>query len=228
MRAVVVPPVHREGWRFIAIFAAVAAGLAMLSPWAGALGLILTLWCAWFFRDPERVTPNREGLVTSPADGVVILIEPAIPPPELGVGDQPRPRVCIFMNVFDVHINRAPATGVATKLVHKPGKFFNAALDKASEENERLSMRLELPDGRDILAVQIAGLVARRILTWTKDGQSLRAGERYGLIRFGSRVDVYLPVGTEPLVCEGQRAVAGETVLADLASVEPRRWGLRS
>lgn len=225
MRPPLIPPVHREGWPFIAGFAVVAILLSLFSHTLGAVGLLLTLWCAWFFRDPPRTTPSREGLVIAPADGVVTLIEPAVPPAELGVGSAPRMRVSIFMNVFDVHVNRAPAAATVTKIAYRPGRFLNAALDKASEENERQSLRFQLPDGRDLLVVQIAGLVARRIIGWVPEGQVMQAGERFGMIRFGSRVDVYLPDGVEPLVCEGQQSVAGETILADLTSGEARRAG---
>lgn len=191
----------------------------------GLIGLVLTLWCAYFFRDPDRVTPNRAGLVISPADGVVQMIQPAVPPAELGLDQRPRTRVSVFMNVFNVHVNRAPIDAEVLGSAYRPGKFLNAALDKASDENERSSLHLRTPDGHDICVVQIAGLVARRILCWTKPGQRLRAGERYGMIRFGSRVDVYLPDGVQPLVAVGQIAVAGETVLADLRSEEAARLG---
>jgi len=186
---------------------------------------VLTAWCAYFFRNPDRVTPVREGLVISPADGVVQMIQPAAPPPELDMGGEPLTRISVFMNVFNVHVNRAPVDGKIEKLAYRPGKFLNASLDKASEYNERQSVRMKLADGRDIAFVQIAGLVARRILIWVTEGQKLAAGERFGLIRFGSRVDVYLPDGVSPLVCVGQIAVAGETVIADLEAGEQPREG---
>jgi len=225
MRPSILVPVHREGWPFVAGFAVVALLLALLWSPLGWLGLLATLWCAYFFRDPPRVVPDRPGLVVSPADGVVQLVEPAVPPAELDLGTLPRPRVSIFMDVFDVHVNRAPLAGTVRRIAHRPGKFLNASLDKASSENERLGLRLALDDGRDLGVVQIAGLVARRIRCWVGEGDRLAAGERFGMIRFGSRVDVYLPAGVAPLVVEGQRSVAGETVLADLASDEPTRFG---
>ena len=224
VRSVLVP-IHPEGWRFIGVFALVTAILAFFwSPFL-FIGGVLTAWCAFFFRNPERITPVRAGLVISPADGVVQLIQPAAPPPELEMGDAPLTRVSVFMNVFNVHVNRAPIDGTIVKLAYRPGKFLNASLDKASEHNERQSVRMALADGRDIAFVQIAGLVARRILIWVSEGQKLAAGERFGLIRFGSRVDVYLPEGVSPLVCVGQVAVAGETVIADLAAGEAPREG---
>lgn len=219
-------PVHRAGWPFIALFAAVSLilGTVVAEP-LGWIGALLTVWCVFFFRDPPRVTPVRPGLVVSPADGIVTLIEPAAPPPELDMGSAVRMRVSIFMDVFSVHVNRIPADGRITAKVYTPGKFLNAALDKASEFNERMAMRMSLHDGRDLAFVQIAGLIARRISSDVEPGQEVRAGERFGLIRFGSRVDVYLPDGVAPLVVVGQVAVAGETVLADLSSHEPRREG---
>ncbi|MFC5359839.1 phosphatidylserine decarboxylase [Azospirillum himalayense] len=222
----VVVPIHRAGWPFIAAFAVVSLilGLAVAKP-LGWLGLVLTLWCVYFFRDPDRVTPTRPGLLVSPADGRVTMIVPAVPPPELGMGDKPLTRVSIFLNVFNVHVNRVPADGTVVAAEYHKGTFVNAALDKASEENERAAFRHRLPDGREIAYVQIAGLVARRILYWVKAGQEVKAGERFGLIRFGSRTDVYLPDGVAPLVCVGQTAIGGETVLADLTATEPQRQG---
>jgi phosphatidylserine decarboxylase len=218
-------PIHRDGWRFIAAFAVVALILAVIAAPLGWIGAAFTLWCIYFFRDPPRVTPTRAGLVVSPADGVVQMIQRALPPPELGLAPQPLLRVSIFMNVFDVHVNRVPTDGSVTALAYRAGKFFNASLDKASELNERQAVRLGLPDGRDIVLVQIAGLVARRIRCDLRQGQGVRAGERFGLIRFGSRVDVYLPEGVAPLVAVGQTAVAGETVVADLTGGEGPRQG---
>jgi len=187
----------------------------ILSQGLGLVGVVLTLWCIYFFRDPDRVTPDRDGLVISPADGVVQLIDQAAPPEELEMGDAKRWRVCVFMNVFNVHVNRVPISGTLAKLSYRPGKFLNASLDKASEFNERQSLALTLPDGRDIAFVQIAGLVARRILCDVREGQSVETGERFGMIRFGSRVDVYLPDGVEPMVSVGQTSIGGETVIAD-------------
>ena len=219
-------PVHREGYPFIALFAVASVLLGLLWAPLGWLGLVLTLWCVYFFRNPDRVTPDREGLVISPADGVVCLVGPAVPPVELGMGDSPMTRVCVFMSVFDVHVNRAPLAGRITRIAYKPGKFLNAALDKASEDNERMAIRMETTGGADIAFVQIAGLVARRIKCDLSEGQEVQAGERFGLIRFGSRVDVYLPEGVAPQVALGQRCVAGETVLADLQSTEEARQGV--
>lgn len=224
VRSVIVP-IHPEGWRFIGIFALITLIVGYFWHPFLFVGGVLTAWCAYFFRNPERITPVREGLVVSPADGVVQLIQPAAPPPELEMGGEPLTRISIFMNVFNVHVNRAPVDGRIEKLAYRPGKFFNASLDKASEHNERQSVRMKLADGRELALVQIAGLVARRILIWIEEGQGLAAGERFGLIRFGSRVDVYLPDGVSPLVCVGQAAVAGETVIADLAAAEPPRKG---
>ncbi len=211
-------PVHREGWRFIAI----AVGAALISFWLlpdfiGWLFVILAAWIAYFFRDPERTTPVREGLVIAPADGVISSVRTAPPPPELDLGsDEARVCVSIFMNVFDVHINRAPVDGRIAALTYIPGKFLNAELDKASEHNERQAFSIEMENGERIGMVQIAGLVARRIVRFTHEGASVVAGQRIGLIRFGSRVDVWLPPGVEPIVLKGQRAVAGETIIADM------------
>lgn len=218
-------PVHPAGWPFIAAFAGVTVLLGLLwSPFL-AIGGALTIWCVCFFRDPDRITPVRPGLVVSPADGKVQSVSKAVPPPELDLGMEALPRVSIFMNVFDCHVNRAPVDGQVDLLAYRPGKFINASLDKASEDNERQSVRIAMADGRAVGCVQIAGLVARRILCWLQPEQTLRAGERIGMIRFGSRVDVYLPEGTAPLVVVGQTAIAGETVLADLASTELGREG---
>ena len=210
----VLPPIHREGWPFIAGFAVLAGVLAFIAAPLGWIGALLTAWCAYFFRDPARVTPIEPGLLISPADGLVQAVAPAPPPAELGMEATPRPRISIFMNVFDVHVNRAPADGAVTALRYRPGKFFNASLDKASEHNERQAVRMTTADGKDIAVVQIAGFIARRILCTLVEGQHVRAGERIGMIRFGSRVDVYLDGGMIPLVVAGQRAVAGETVIA--------------
>ncbi|MBI3453114.1 MAG: phosphatidylserine decarboxylase, partial [Rhodospirillales bacterium] len=199
--------------------------LFWLWPPAGWAGVVVSAWVAYFFRDPARVTPVRPGLVISPADGRVQMIVRALPPAELGMGDRPLPRISIFLNVFDVHVNRVPADGVIAVASYRPGKFLNASLDKASEDNERMSVRMTTDDGRDLAFVQIAGLVARRIVCELSAGQKVKAGARFGLIRFGSRADVYLPEGVVPLVIEGQRAIAGETVLADLVSGEPARQG---
>ncbi len=221
----VLVPIHRAGWPFIGLFAAASLGLALVAEPLGWAGAVLTAWCVYFFRDPERVTPTRKGLMVSPADGVVQCVDAAVPPAELEMGDGARPRVCVFMNVFNVHVNRIPCDGTITKLAYRSGRFFNASLDKASEFNERQSVRMNTTDGDAIAFVQIAGLVARRILCRLSEGQSVLAGERFGLIRFGSRVDVYLPEGVAPLVVPGQRTVAGETVIADVGAPEPPRTG---
>ena len=224
-----VVPIHREGWRFIAIFAAVSLFLFWLNLTPlGWIGVVATAWCAYFFRDPERVTPLRAGLVISPADGRVSSVERIVPPPELDLAREPVTRVSVFMNVFDVHVNRAPADGAIKRIAYIPGAFINAELDKASADNERQALTLELAGGGRIGVVQIAGLIARRIVKFVGEGDHVVAGQRFGLIRFGSRVDVYLPPGVQSLVSAGQRAIGGETVLADLNSAEGERVGRRS
>ncbi len=223
MLSTVVKPIHREGYRFIAIFAVVAVVLFVIWQPLGWIGLGLTIWCYYFFRDPVRHVPAREGLLVSPADGVISLIEDAVPPPELGMGDAPLTRVSVFMNVFNCHVNRAPIAGQVARIAYRPGKFLNASLDKASADNERNGLVLDLADGRQIGVVQIAGLVARRILCEVSEGDALPTGGRFGMIRFGSRVDVYLPEGVAPMVALGQVMISGETVIADLESAEPRR-----
>ena len=216
MASTFIKPMHPEGRRFVAIFAAITVVLFLIWQPLGWLGVLLTVWCYYFFRDPERVTPDRAGFVISPADGIVSLIEPAVPPAELGMSDAPLTRVSVFMNVFNCHVNRAPVPGTVTAIAYRAGKFFNASLDKASVDNERNSLRITMADGRDVAVVQIAGLVARRIVCFVTPGTALAAGDRFGLIRFGSRLDVYLPDGVAPLVAIGQTMVAGETVIADL------------
>ena len=217
MTSTFIKPMHPEGRKFVAIFAAITLVLFIIAEPLGWLGGGATVWCYYFFRDPERVTPKGDNLVISPADGIVSLIEPAVPPAELGMPDTPLTRVSVFMNVFNCHVNRAPVAGEITEIAYRPGKFFNASLDKASEDNERNSLRIKMADGREVAAVQIAGLVARRIVCFTKKGAHTQAGQRFGLIRFGSRVDVYLPEGVTPRVSIGQTMVAGETVLAELS-----------
>jgi len=214
---IVLVPINKAGYPFIAIFAAVAVILHILWEPAGVLGALLTAWCVYFFRDPERITPIGDKLVICPADGVVQSVVKAAPPPELDMGADPMTRVAVFMNVFNVHVNRSPITGIVSAKHYRPGRFFNASLDKASEFNERMSLKVKADDGTEIAFVQIAGLVARRILCYVDTGAPLRAGERFGLIRFGSRVDIYLPDGVQPLVIEGQTTVAGETMIADLS-----------
>lgn len=212
-----IKPMHPEGRKFVAIFAAIAVVLFAIEDVLGWIGVGLTIWCYYFFRDPERVTPDRPGLVISPADGIVSLIEPAVPPGELGLSQDPLTRVSVFMSVFNCHVNRAPVAGKIEKIAYKPGKFLNASLDKASEDNERNSLVIRMEDDRILTVTQIAGLVARRIVSFTQEGAVLDRGERFGLIRFGSRLDIYLPEGVEPAVKIGQTMVAGETVIADLS-----------
>ena len=221
-------PVHAEGKKFGFIFALITVVLFAMSDVLGWLGVILTLWCIWFFRDPSRVTPQRTGLVISPADGVVNMIAMAVPPPELDIGDEPLPRVSVFMNVFNCHINRMPIAGTVRCSIYQTGSFINANLDKASEDNERQSLLIETEAGEQLVVVQIAGMVARRVVGWAEVGQKFVAGERFGLIRFGSRCDVYLPKGTVPQVAVGQLAVGGETILADLKSKEKLRETITS
>jgi len=215
-------PIHKEGYPFIAIAAVASAVLGHLWTPFGWVGLIITLWICYFFRDPVRVTPQREGLVTSPADGRISMIVQAVPPPELEMAAEPMIRVSVFMNVFDCHVNRSPVAGTLKKMAYTPGLFLNAELDKASDDNERNALHIETASG-PVAVVQIAGLIARRIVPFVKDGAMLAPGERFGLIRFGSRVDVYLPPGIKPLVCVGQTMIAGESVIADMASAEPAR-----
>jgi phosphatidylserine decarboxylase len=221
----VLAPIHKDGWRFIAIFALVTLLLFWLARPLGWLGVLATAWCIYFFRDPWRVTPQRAGLVVSPADGTIILVDEAAPPPELGLGSAPMRRIAIFMSVFDVHVNRAPMAGRVARLAYTEGKFVNASLDKASVDNERMAIHLSTAEG-DIGVTQIAGLVARRIVSVLREGQEIIAGQHIGLIRFGSRAEVYLPRGWAVHAIVGQRAVGGETVLADAQSQEPPRRGV--
>jgi phosphatidylserine decarboxylase len=215
-------PVHREGLPFIGVSAVITLILFWLWSPLGWIAFIATLWCAFFFRDPQRVTPTREGIIVAPADGRVSRILNALPPAELGLGERLLPRVSIFMSVFDCHVNRSPVAGRIERIIYHAGAFVSADLDKASESNERNSFVIATSAGR-IGLVQIAGLVARRIVCFVRQGASVGAGERIGMIRFGSRVDVYLPDGVRPLVAEGQTAIAGETILADLRSADPQR-----
>ncbi|TBW40882.1 phosphatidylserine decarboxylase [Siculibacillus lacustris] len=211
------PPINRAGWPFVAIALILTVVIGQF--WQPLFWLLLglTIWVAAFFRDPARVTPIAEGLVIAPADGRVSHIGPVLPPPELGLPAEEMLRISIFMNVFNVHVNRMPITGTVERIVYTPGKFLNAELDKASEFNERNALVVRHALGT-LACVQIAGLVARRIVVWTTEGAELAAGERFGMIRFGSRLDVYLPLGTTPLVALGQTSIAGETILADLAA----------
>ena len=220
-----IKPMHREGIKFVIIFSFTSVILFFIYTPLGWVGIGLTIWCYYFFRDPIRTTPVRDGLLVSPADGVISLIEKTMPPPELDIKKEKLTRISVFMNVFNCHVNRSPFAGEVTEINYRPGKFFNASLDKASVDNERNSLVLQIPDGRQIIIVQIAGLVARRIVSFVKLKQTLRTGQRFGLIRFGSRVDIYLPTGVQPLVCIGQTMVSGETVIADLNSKELARDG---
>jgi phosphatidylserine decarboxylase len=219
-RAVV--PVHRDGWPFIAGFFVASVILGWLWDPLFWVGLVLTVWCAFFFRDPERVTPVSDDFVISPADGRVSQIGQAVPPRESGLGEEALTRISIFMNVFNCHINRAPVSGRITLVAHKAGKFLNAELDKASDDNERNSLVIDGAHGR-LAVVQVAGLVARRIVCRVHEGEEIGAGARFGLIRFGSRLDVYLPKGAVASVAIGQTAIGGETILArfDGAPVQP-------
>jgi phosphatidylserine decarboxylase len=205
---------HPDGWPYIAIVVALNALLFWFAGWWGLLLVPVSVWCIAFFRDPERVVPQGDGLIVSPADGVLLPIVQAVPPVELGMGDVPRTRLSIFMNVFNVHVNRVPADGTVTALSYRPGKFINASFDKASEDNERMSVRLRMANGMELAFVQIAGLVARRIRCDLRQDQQVHQGERFGIIRFGSRLDVYLPTDTAVKVVKGQKIVAGETILA--------------
>jgi phosphatidylserine decarboxylase len=221
-------PIHPAGWPFIAGGLVVTALLGLMFAPLLWLGLLVTAWMAYFFRDPARVTPQGDDLVVSPADGVIQAIAPRRPPPELALGEAPRTCISVFLNIFDVHVNRAPVGGRITRLAHHPGKFSNAAQDKASEDNERQSLRIETAHGDVFGCVQIAGLIARRIVCAVSEGDVVAAGQRIGLIRFGSRCDVYLPDGCAPLVAVGQRAIGGETVFADGRRNHPVRGWRRS
>jgi phosphatidylserine decarboxylase len=218
LRMVFAPP-HPAGRPFILVgIVGIALGLAV-GLWLSWIGLIFTLFCLYFFRDPERVAPGRTNAVLAPADGHVVAVSPAVPPAELGLGPEPRWRVGIFLSVLDVHVNRVPVDGTVTRIAYRHGSFVNAALDKASEDNERNAIAIRLLDGRQIAVVQIAGLIARRILCDIREGDAVRAGARFGIIRFGSRTDLYLPDGVRPLVAEGQTMIGGETVIAELDPV---------
>ena len=222
----VLAPIHPDGWRFIAA----ALVVALLLFWLGVaplgwLALGVAAWITYFFRDPWRVTPSRAGLVVSGADGVVVAADRVAPPRELEMGEAPMTRIGVFLNVFDVHVNRVPLGGRVRKLAYSKGRFLNASLDKSSEENERMAIRIASTEGPDVAVVQIAGLIARRIVCTLNEGQDVATGERLGLIRFGSRTDVYLPAEWAPLVVTGQRVIGGETVIADAAAREPQREG---
>lgn len=235
IRQTMFTPTHKAGWPFILGFALATILLSLLWEGFAFIGLVLTLWCVYFFRDPIRSVPMRSGLIVSPADGRVTAIIEACPLPlELRAvtdtsnddEDGDYTRVSIFLSVFDVHVNRSPISGTVRKVVYKPGQFLNAGNERASLENERCAALVEIAGGKQVGFVQIAGLLARRILCDLQEGQEIRTGERYGIIRFGSRVDVYLPQGVAPMVCLGQRMIGGETVLADLNSNEAAREAL--
>jgi phosphatidylserine decarboxylase len=223
----IIPTIHKEGYIFIFIFLLATIVLAYISKPLGVIGLILSLWCCYFFRDPERITPIGEKLIISPADGVVQKIEDVPLPDNLSDSGEMRTRVSIFLNVFNVHVNRVPADGTITKLHYNPGKFFNASLDKASQYNERQEVLMKMDNGSEIAFSQIAGLIARRIVCDLKEGQKVQAGERFGIIRFGSRMDVYLPKGISPTVSVGQTVIGGESIVADMASKAGRSGEMR-
>ena len=222
----VLHPIHPDGWKFIAVFIIVTLALFLLWQPLGWLGAIASAWCIYFFRDPPRVTPQRAGLVVAPADGLVVSVGPGTPPAELELGDQPMTKIGTFLNVFDVHINRMPIAGTVERTRYHKGQFLNASLDKASDLNERMAIRLTTTEGASIGVVQIAGLVARRIVCEAKADRRYETGERFGLIRFGSRTDLYLPASWSVQVMVGQRMVGGETVVADAFSAEPLRQGM--
>jgi len=219
--------IHPEGWRFIGAFAALSLALFYIAQPLGWLGFILTAWCAYFFRNPKRVTPTQEGLIVSPADGLVCSIKTMPPPSEFDMGNTPHIRISIFLNIFDVHVNRIPIGGTILKSIYRSGQFVNAAADKASDHNERNSLVIQMVDGTKIAVVQIAGLIARRILSSARQGDTVETGSVYGVIRFGSRMDIYLPQNIYPLIIEGQRMIGGETVIADLATKKASQKTLR-
>ena len=209
----VFPPIHNEGYKFLVIFTVATIILYLISSFLGLIGLVLTIWCYYFFRDPERQSINSEEYLVSPADGEVIKVEEVDGPKELNLENKKFKKISIFMNVFDCHVNRTPCSGVVEDILYKPGKFLNASLDKASEDNERNYYKIKNSHGEDIIVVQIAGLVARRIVTDTSVEENVDQGSRIGMIRFGSRADLYFE-NYEPLVKVNQRAVAGETLIA--------------
>lgn len=222
----ILAPIHPDGWKFVAIAAALTIVLFIVWSPLGWVALVATLWIAYFFRDPWRVTPDRSGIILAPADGIIVALGPAPPPPELGMGAEPVPRISIFLNLLDVHVARAPAGGRVAATAYVKGRFVNASLDKASEQNERLAFRIAPEDGPEIASVLIAGLVARRIVCGLRVGQTVAAGERIGIIRFGSRADIYCPPPYLPVVAVGQRTIAGETVLADREVAAPVTAGI--
>jgi phosphatidylserine decarboxylase len=219
-------PPHPAGHPFIAGGIVLFLLGLLVAGWLAWLGLLFALFCLYFFRDPERVSPARPGLLLAPADGRVVSVTPALPPPELGLGATPRWRVGIFLSLFDVHVNRIPADGTITRIAYRHGRFLDASQPKASGENERNALAIRLPDGREIAVVQIAGLIARRIVCTVREGDAVRAGSRFGIIRFGSRTDLYLPEGVQPLVAEGQTMIGGETVIAEMPPETTGRAGV--
>ncbi|MGI9425655.1 MAG: phosphatidylserine decarboxylase [Hyphomicrobiaceae bacterium] len=221
-------PIHRDGHKFLGIGLAATVLFFLIWPPIGWICAIATAWVAYFFRDPDRVTPLREGLVIAPADGQIVAIDRVAPPPELALDGGERVRISIFLSIFDMHINRAPVAGRITRSVYVPGAFIRASDDQASDENERRALVIETPGGAEIAVLQIAGMISRRIVTFAGEGDTVGVGQRFGLIRFGSRVDLYLPNGQAALVSIGQRMMAGETVVADLKSDEPEREARRS
>ena len=216
----VAAPPHPAGRPFLVGGAVVLLAGLLIGAWLSALGALFVLFCLYFFRDPQRYPPARPGALLAPADGRVVSVEPVVPPPELDMGPQPRWRVATFLSVLDVHVNRMPADGAVTRIAYKPGKFLNAADELAGEANERNAIAVRLSGGQTIAVVQIAGLIARRILCGVREEQAVRAGDRFGIIRFGSRTDLYLPEGVRPLVTVGQTMVGGETVIADLDAAD--------
>tara|TARA_Y100000589_G_scaffold117511_1_gene111432 strand:- start:279 stop:944 length:666 start_codon:yes stop_codon:yes gene_type:complete len=210
--------IHKEGWKFSAISLLISVTFVFIEPLLSFFCFLITFFILWFFRDPNRNTPNKEGKIISPADGKVCLIDLSTPPKELNYGNKEMLRVCIFMNVFNVHVNRSPVKGEIKKIEYKKGSFFNASLDKASEKNERNSIIISTENGIEIIVVQIAGLIARRILSFVNNGDRLNSGERFGLIRFGSRVDVYLPKSYKSEVKLGDKTIAGETIIGSSQS----------
>ncbi len=207
------PKIHDEGYKFLVIFVAVTIILYFINGFLGFIGFVLTIWCYYFFRDPERISIGNENYLTSPADGEVLQVMETEGPKELGLENRKFKKVSIFMNVFDCHVNRSPCSGKVSEILYKPGKFINASLDKASEDNERNYYKIKNSQGEDVIVVQIAGLVARRIVTETSIDQELQQGTRIGMIRFGSRADLYFE-NYEPLVQVGQKTIAGETLIA--------------
>ena len=219
-------PLHPDGFKFVAAGVVVSLLLFLIWPPAGWLGVVATLWIAYFFRDPWRVTPRRDGLLVSPADGIVVSMAPVPPPPELSMGTDPVPCIGIFLNIFNVHVTRAPIAGRVAAVRYSKGRFIDASRDEASRQNERMAIRIAPPAGPEIAFVQVAGLVARRIACDLREGQEVAPGQRIGIIRFGSRVDIYCPPPYVAMVIEGQRMVGGETVIADRLAQEPPRQGV--